>query len=467
MSIIIENLHLKYPDAKEKIFDDLSIKIEPNEKILLVGPSGSGKSTLLNVMGRLIPKVIDIPMKSEVLETTDNGAFVFQDPDSQFTMPTIAEELAFILENRQIPREEMDEQFEAVLRTVGLDVDLNMRIHQLSGGMKQKLAIASTLLQQADTLFLDEPTSMLDAQSARHLWDTIVNVWQDKTVIIVEHRVEFIWDIVDRIVMMNHNGEIIYTGTPEKTLNKHVNLLDEFGIWHPKSWEKAPVFNEIKAQSETVLTIEDMIVTRGKQHIVSIDQLNINTGEWITLEGENGSGKTSILLALMKLIKHEGEVYYKERLIRKTKDYRGKVFPVFQNPELQFMTNNVLHEVSINFERTHDESEAKRIGMELLERFGLAHLKELHPLEISVGQKRRLSVTTAITQTPEIILFDEPTFGLDRNNTFKLLQLFDELVRSGITIIMITHDEEIKNRYPSRRLLIDGESLIEVGENHV
>ena len=146
MSIIIENLHLKYPDAKEKIFDDLSIKIEPNEKILLVGPSGSGKSTLLNVMGKLIPKVIDIPIKHGVLETAENGAFVFQDPDSQFTMPTIVEELAFILENRQVPRDEMDDQFEAVLQTVGLDVDLNMRIHQLSGGMKQKLAIASTLL---------------------------------------------------------------------------------------------------------------------------------------------------------------------------------------------------------------------------------------------------------------------------------------------------------------------------------
>ncbi|MFC3900604.1 ABC transporter ATP-binding protein [Aliicoccus persicus] len=467
MSIIIENLRLKYPDAKEKIFDDLSIKIEQNEKILLVGPSGSGKSTLLNVMGKLIPKVIDIPMKHEVLETAENGAFVFQDPDSQFTMPTIAEELAFILENRNVPRDDMDEQFEAVLQTVGLNVDLNMRIHQLSGGMKQKLAIASTLLQQADTLFLDEPTSMLDAQSARHLWDTIVNVWQDKTVIIVEHRVEFIWDIVDRIVMMNHNGEIIYIGTPEETLNKHINLLDEFGIWHPRSWEKAPVFNKIKEQDETVLTLEDMAVTRGKKQIVHIDKLNINKGEWITLEGENGSGKTSILLSLMKLIKHEGAVYYKDKFIKKTKDYKGKVFPVFQNPELQFMTNNVLNEVSINFERTHEELEAKQIGLELLERFGLEHLKDLHPLEISVGQKRRLSVTTAITQTPEVILFDEPTFGLDRNNTFKLLELFDELVRSGITIIMITHDEEIKKRYPSRRLLIDNKSLIEVGDVHV
>ena len=467
MSIIIENLRLKYPDAKEKIFDDLSIKIEQNEKILLVGPSGSGKSTLLNVMGKLIPKVIDIPMKHEVLETAENGAFVFQDPDSQFTMPTIAEELAFVLENRNVPRDDMDEQFEAVLQTVGLNVDLNMRIHQLSGGMKQKLAIASTLLQQADTLFLDEPTSMLDAQSARHLWDTIVNVWQDKTVVIVEHRVEFIWDIVDRIVMMNHDGEIIYTGTPKETLKQHVNLLDEFGIWHPKSWEKAPVFHKIQAQPETVLTLEDMTVTRGKKQIIYIDKLNICKGDWITLEGENGSGKTSILLSLMKLIKHEGAVYYKDKFIKKTKDYKGKVFPVFQNPELQFMINNVLHEVSINFERTHEELEAKQIGLELLERFGLEHLKDLHPLEISVGQKRRLSVTTAITQTPEVILFDEPTFGLDRNNTFKLLELFDELVRSGITIIMITHDEEIKKRYPSRRLLIDNKSLIEVGDVHV
>lgn len=467
MSIDIKHLHLKFPDAPKKLFDDLSISVKNKEKILLVGPSGSGKSTLLNVMGRLIPNVIDIPMKSEVLETTENGAFVFQDPDSQFTMPTIAEELAFILENMQVPRDEMNEQFKEVLNTVRLDVDIDKPIQELSGGMKQKLAIASALLQRADTLFLDEPTSMLDTDSARHLWDTIVSVWQDKTVVIVEHRVEFIWDIVDRIVLMNHAGEIIYTGTPDETLHQHVELLDEFGVWHPQSWEKAPIFKKQDVIHEPVLTLDDVSISRGKQHVVDIPKQVIHKGEWITLEGDNGSGKTSILLALMKLIKHKGTITFKEKTVKRTKDYRGKVYPVFQNPELQFMTNNVLHEVSINFERTHKESEAKHIAQELLERFGLEHLVELHPLEISVGQKRRLSVATAITQTPEVILFDEPTFGLDRNNTFKLLTLFDELVKSGITIIMITHDEEIKRRYPSRRLIIDNETLVEVGESNV
>lgn len=467
MSIHIKNLHLKFPDSPKKLFDDLSVSVDKNEKILLVGPSGSGKSTLLNVMGRLIPHVIDIPMKSEVLETAMNGAFVFQDPDSQFTMPTIAEELAFILENLQVPKSEMDAQFAQVLHTVGLEVDIEQPINQLSGGMKQKLAIASALLQRADTLFLDEPTSMLDSESAAHLWQTIINVWKDKTVVIVEHRVEHIWDIVDRIVLMNHDGEIIYTGTPDDTLRLHEETLDEYGIWHPLSWEKAPEFSTVTPNDETLLSVEDLLIERGKKQIVNIASLKINKGEWMTLEGVNGSGKTSILLAIMKLLKSKGDIYFNGRKIKKTKDYQGKVYPVFQNPELQFMTNNVLHEVAINFERNHSSEESREIAMKLLVRFGLDHLSELHPIEISVGQKRRLSVATAISQTPEILLFDEPTFGLDRNNTFQVLELFDSLVKDGVTILMITHDEEIKTRYPSRRLRIENQTLVEVGESDV
>lgn len=127
----------------------------------------------------------------------------------------------------------------------------------------------------------------------------------------------------------------------------------------------------------------------------------------------------------------------------------------------------MLDEVSINFERADGEAIAKEKAGLLLEQFGLEHLTHLHPLEISVGQKRRLSVATAMSQTPRVIIFDEPTFGLDRNNTFKLLELFDGLVRSGVTIIMITHDEEIKHRYPSRRIRIESQRLVEVGREHV
>ncbi len=467
MAIEIKDLNLKYPDAEKKLFDDLSLSVKTNEKILLVGPSGSGKSTLLNVMGQLIPHVIDIPMKAAELETSDNGAFVFQDPDSQFTMPTIAEELAFLLENQQVPRREMDARFKEVLHTVGLDVDIDMQINKLSGGMKQKLAIASTLLQGSDTLFLDEPTSMLDSDSARHLWETIVNIWTDKTVVIVEHRVQHIWNVVDRVVLMDHHGAIIFTGTPDTVMKEHVDLLDEYGVWHPESWEKAPVFHASYTKGEVVLDLSDVSVTRGKQPIVNVGDVSIHKGEWITLEGDNGTGKTSLLLSIMKLIQHEGAIYFDERLIKKTKDYKGKVFPVFQNPELQFMTNNVVDEVAINFELVDGEDTARNKALRLLETFGLAHLTELHPLEISVGQKRRLSVATAMSQTPRIIIFDEPTFGLDRNNTFNLLKLFDGLVRDGVTIIMITHDEDIKRRYPSRRLRIESQRLVEIGDSHV
>lgn len=466
MSIVIKDLRLKFPDAKERLFTDLSLDIKTHEKVLLVGPSGSGKSTLINVMGKLIPNTIEIPMKATEI-TSSKGAYVFQDPDSQFTMPTVKEELAFVLENQNIPRKEMDQMFEQVLQTVGLNIESSQPINTLSGGMKQKLAIASALLQDADTLYLDEPTSMLDSESALHLWQTIVNVWRDKTVVIVEHRVEYIWDIVDRVILMNDKGEIVYTGDAATCLKEYRELLDAFGVWHPLSWENAPEFKREEKTGEIILQLHDLEINRGKKEILSVPKLNVSKGEWITLEGENGSGKTSLLLAIMKLIKSQGDIIFLDKKINKTKEYKGKVFPVFQNPELQFMTNSVIEEVQINYELSEKNEVAKEKAMSLLKMFGIEHLQELHPLEISTGQKRRLSVATAMSKVPKVLLFDEPTFGLDQVSTFNLLKIFNTLVNNGVTIIMITHDENIKKRYPSRRLIIDSRLLTIHGDNYV
>ncbi|MCG1008758.1 ATP-binding cassette domain-containing protein [Salinicoccus sp. ID82-1] len=463
MAIAVKNLRLKFPEAQARLFTDLELTIEDKEKVLIVGPSGSGKSTLLNVLGGLIPNVIDVPMKADQLELPNSGAYVFQDPDSQFTMPTVAEELAFIMENRQVEREDMDQRIVQILSTVGLDIDPAAAIHTLSGGMKQKLAIASALLQQADTLFLDEPTSMLDEGSAEHLWETIQQMWDGRTVVIIEHRVENIWDKVDRVILMDDQGRIDRIGPPDEMLENHRDALDAFGVWHPESWHNAPRLPEIKAQSDVLLEARDLVVRRGKRQLLTIDALDIWKGEWITLEGDNGTGKTSLLLALMKLIPSDGDIQFKIKKVKKQKHYNGALYPVFQNPELQFITNTVFDEVFINLELHFDREEAKQKADALIERLGLGKVRHLHPLEISTGQKRRLSVATAAGGIPEIIILDEPTFGLDQRHAFRLLQMLHDMVKSGTTIIMITHDEEIKIRYPSRRLRIEDGTLMEGG----
>ena len=467
MAIEIENLRLKFPETIDRQFNNLNIKINTGEKVLMLGPSGSGKSTLLNILGGNIPRSMDIPFKADVLNVDTGAAYVFQDPDSQFTMPTVVEELAFILENRNVPRRDMDEKIDDALQKVGLNTDLKMPINNLSGGMKQRLAIASALLQGSGTLLLDEPTSMLDEASVGDLWQTLKNVWEDKTVVIVEHRVNEIWDKVDRVILMDEGGELIIDDTPDAIMDNHIGLLNEYGVWHPYSWNYAPVFEKQEPEDKTLIEIKDMTLRRGKETLLHIDNLIIKKGEWLTIEGENGTGKTSLMLALMKLIKTDSTIYVRGEKIRKTKDIAGTVYPVFQNPELQFITNRVYDEVFINLEMHYSQNEAHEKCEALLRRIGLDHVGHLHPLEISTGQKRRLSVATATGGVPEVMIFDEPTFGLDQKLSYELLSMFHERVQEGVTVIMITHDRGITKRYPTRRLILEDNGITEVrGDGH-
>ena len=227
-----KNLRLKYPNGERKIFDNLNIEIKDKEKVLLLGPSGSGKSTLLNVLSGIVPNLIELPMKYDELEIDPHSGVIFQDPDTQFCMPKVYEELAFVLENKQVPHNEMDALIENALASVDLNVTDNTFVNHLSGGMKQKLAIVETILQEANTLFLDEPTAMLDVDATADLWQRLIQLWSDQTVLIVEHKVEHIWEHVDRVILLNYEGQIIADGTPDYILNncEHLPLNLAFGI---------------------------------------------------------------------------------------------------------------------------------------------------------------------------------------------------------------------------------------------
>lgn len=464
----VTNLRLKYPNGHRKIFDDLNLEIKDKEKVLLLGPSGSGKSTLLHVLSGIVPKLIELPMKYDTLEINDNNGVIFQDPDTQFCMPKVYEELAFVLENRQLPRKDMDEAIENALNSVNLNVNETTQINHLSGGMKQKLAIVETILQQADTLFLDEPTAMLDVEATEDLWQRLIDLWQDQTVLIVEHKVEHIWQHVDRVLLMNYEGQIIADGSPEHILQHFEHLLSEYGVWHPKAWNYAPEPKKITPSTQQQLfKFNDGEILRSKKTLFKVDQLSINSGEWITITGKNGTGKTSLLESILQLIKYKGIMTYQNQELRKIKDASQHMYLVYQNPELQFITNSVYEEIFIHYNHL-DSTHADEKTLQILELLNLTNVKNQHPYEISMGQKRRLSVATALSSDADIILLDEPTFGLDSHNTFQLIELFQERVSKGQSIIMVTHDPEIIKRYPTRRWAINNKQLTEIeGEQHV
>lgn len=371
----VTNLRLKYPNGHRKIFDDLNLEIKDKEKVLLLGPSGSGKSTLLHVLSGIVPKLIELPMKYDTLEINDHNGVIFQDPDTQFCMPKVYEELAFVLENRQLPRKDMDEAIENALNSVNLNVNETTQINHLSGGMKQKLAIVETILQQADTLFLDEPTAMLDVEATEDLWQRLIDLWQDQTVLIVEHKVEHIWQHVDRVLLMNYEGQIIADGSPEHILQHFEHLLSEYGVWHPKAWNYAPEPKKITPSTQQQLfKFNDGEILRSKKTLFKVDQLSINSGEWITITGKNGTGKTSLLESILQLIKYKGIMTYQNQELRKIKDASQHMYLVYQNPELQFITNSVYEEIFIHYNHL-DSTHADEKTLQILELLNLTNVK--------------------------------------------------------------------------------------------
>ncbi|MFC7063485.1 ABC transporter ATP-binding protein [Halobacillus seohaensis] len=449
------NMRLKFPGVESLLFKDFSISLNKGEKVLILGPSGSGKSTLLQVLTGLIPNTVDVPMKAEELVIPDSWGFLFQDPDSQFCMPYVDEEIAFVLENLQIPREKMEKYIEYYLQQVGLDIDeIHTKIQMLSGGMKQRLAIASVLALEPEVLFLDEPTAMLDPEGTKRVWDTIKDVGEDKTVVIVEHKIEQIVDFIDRVILLGENGEIIADGSKQEVFDQYKQVLIDQGIWYPNVWEdyvegKRRDIPKIEINEEkSSIHLSHFSGYRGKEKTINVKQADAHPGEWITVLGENGAGKSTLLLALMNLIKTKGTYYVLEQSHKKIKNIADYVTFVFQNPEFQFITNSVYEEVafSLQLEKWGEEEISKRVN-ELLRVYHLEDHQQNHPYQLSIGQKRRLSVAASIVKEQSVLLLDEPTFGQDAKNTFAILEQLEQLRAEGTTIIMVTHDLNIVKHF--------------------
>jgi energy-coupling factor transport system ATP-binding protein len=460
----VERLRLKFPGRDTLLFKDLSITFYEGEKVLLLGPSGCGKSTLLQVLSGLIPHSIDVPMKAERVQLPDNWGYVFQDPDSQFCMPFVDEEIAFALENIGVPREQMKERIEKLLETVGLFVEPHTDIHTLSGGMKQRLALASVLALEPDVLFLDEPTAMIDEEGTESIWRTIKQIAHDKTVIIVEHKIDRILDFVDRIILFNDNGEIIADDKAQTVFSDYKDIIASQGIWYPGVWDEYIAKRQhqrVNVRQEEIIRLQQFQGYRLRDVKIRVEEATVCAGEWIAITGKNGAGKSTLLHALMKLIRTDGtyELYGKDS--KQLKQLHRLIAFVFQNPEFQFVTNSVREEIaySLRLEK-REEAEIEETVEQLLQRFHLQKQQNQHPYQLSMGQKRRLSVAASIVSGQQIFLLDEPTFGQDAKNTFALLELLESYREQGATIMMVTHDENIVKYFATRRWVIEDGQLV-------
>jgi len=478
------NLSIQFYNRSKKVLSDITLSIDKGEKILVLGPSGSGKSTLISALAGIIPEHVEARVSGELFVRSKAGV-MFQEPDSQFCMLRVDEEIAFSLENRSIPRGEMDYMIAELMDIVGLKVDRRALIETLSGGMKQRLALACLLALEPEVLFFDEPTAQLDPAGRKQIFNLLNKISQKtkQTMVFVEHILEGCIEWMDRVILLNESGSIIADGEPEEILLNFNHEMKEAGIWRPKlfpnKWmevvesDSHPLSIKLSKILETdslnsmdenknddfIIRTENVDIGYGKKTIVKDINIDIHKGDWVSIVGENGSGKSTLLKSLVRLepIK-KGKIHFQNRELKKWTDrelYRQAGF-VFQNPEHQFIMDSVFEEIAFGGrQRNWPEEQIHTKTNQLLHEFGLEHYHDAHPFTLSLGQKRRLSVATMLLFDQPLLLLDEPTFGQDEKTASELLKRLKERQEHGTTIVMITHDMDLVNDYSNHVILLN------------
>ncbi|AQQ53324.1 ABC transporter ATP-binding protein [Planococcus lenghuensis] len=417
--ISFENVAFRFPDEERNTLQDLSFEVHPGERLVISGVSGSGKSTLLYLLNRLYPDNCDGVLTGHVQlfgkpaatyapgEICRQTATVLQDPDAQFCMPTVEQELAFTLENLKIGRTEMESTITATLELTGLTPYRHAVIQTLSGGMKQRVALACAIAMQPEVLVLDEPIAHLDPYSAQAFIE-LLDKLQDThgwTVIVVEHRLELWEGFFTRELVLNQDG---------------VLQADR-----PFTAPCSPPFpvKRASALDDIALKAQGVSVSINGIRILQDISLTAAAGEIMVIAGPNGSGKSTLLKALCGIVRIDSG-----KLTGLTAGY------VPQSPEYLFMTQRVADELTYSGCSTAEEI---RI---IADRLGLRSIWDAHPFAVSHGQKRRVATGAMMADKRQVLLMDEPAAGQDAAALLELAALITEQARSGMTVVIVTHD---------------------------
>lgn len=481
----IKDVTYIYDGETLPVWEHLSCRFYKGMVHAINGPSGCGKSSILYLLDGLIPHMYEGTLEGSIrlfgedithmrprLRCRRIG-FVMQNPESQFCTFTVEEELAFGMENLGLDPGEIKTRIEKVLDYVGLNGFEEVDLNHLSGGQKQKIAIASVLAMEPEILLLDEPTANLDVKSRQEIFSLIGMIAKERTttIIIVEHNIEELLSKVDMLYILGRQGDMIAAGKTEDT--KHLLLRDR--PVKPVGLEEGRKKYEEK---ETVLQISNLHfaypVTGSKtaqesssNHILKGLNLEIRKQEFLAILGDNGVGKSTLLKLIFRILKQdEGNIrlYGKPLESCRSQEIYRQMGLVFQNPESQFITNTVFDELMFSLKRVKCITEEKeRRVMEMLLQFDLQKEAEKSPFILSQGQKRRLSVASMLLTEQQILFLDEPTYGQDFENRHELMQDMWQLIRKGITIAMITHDLSLVEQYATRVLEIkDGKTAADL-----
>ena len=489
----------QYDAQAEATLKDISFDIAKGEKVLILGPSGSGKSTLAQCLNGIIPNIhkgqaqgqVRIAgqniFKQSIYDKSQLVSTVLQDPDGQFIGLTVAEDLAFALENDCADQSEMKDKVALWAERLDLTSLLNYRPQDLSGGQKQRVSLAGVLIDESPILLFDEPLANLDPKSGQETIDLIDKIHKEvgATTIIIEHRLEdVLYRPVDRILLVN-DGTLLFNGIPDELLSS--TLLLENGIREPLyvtalrqlgfDTRDAQNLSQLDAldlsdlvlpdrvlkdkrdsSSDSILKVEGLSVSYGDNPAIIDDMsFSLKKGERLAIVGKNGAGKSTLAKALCGFVPSQGQLIYKGRDISQDSiaERSERIGFVLQNPNQMISQTMIFDEVALGLRlRGIEETEVEERVHEVLKTCGLYSFRKWPISALSFGQKKRVTIASILVLKPEIIILDEPTAGQDYKTYTDIMNFLDSLQKQGHTIVMITHDMQLMLEYSDRCLVV-------------
>ena len=514
MKPIIEfkDFSFKYRSQVEPTLRDINLAIYPGEKVLIIGPSGSGKSTLANCLNGLVPfsypgditGTLEIdgvnPKKLGIFGMSKKVGTVLQDTDGQFIGLTVAEDIAFVLENDQVPQDKMFDKVGEIAELVDVATLLHHAPTALSGGQKQRVSMAGVMIDDVDILLFDEPLANLDPATGKRAIDLIDRIQKQKntTIVIIEHRLEdALYRDIDRVVVVG-DGRIVADTTPDKLLAG--SLLKEQGIREPlyitalkyagcevtpeshpqhissmnlqpyvdkvQRWYREKTFQKVENRQEAILEVKHLSFGyEDGDPVLKNIHFTVQKGEMISIVGKNGAGKTTLSNLICGFAKpNEGSIsFHGEDIADWSIKERGeKIGLVMQNPNQMISKPMIFEEVALGLAvRGVSEDEINERVNATLKICGLYPFRNWPVSALSFGQKKRVTIASILVMNPEVLILDEPTAGQDYRHYTEIMEFLKEINRDyGITIVMITHDMHLMLEYTDRTIVIaDGEML--------
>ncbi|WP_434763691.1 ABC transporter ATP-binding protein [Vibrio fortis] len=512
MTIEFSNFSFRYESLDKPTLKNINLRIEKGEKIVIIGPSGSGKSTLGQCLNGLIPHAIkgETTGKLEIAgqdsasfsmhDFTEQVGTVLQDTDSQFVGLSIGEDIAFALENQLMSSIDMYPLVKSTAKMVDLADMLDRSPHDLSGGQKQRVSLAGILVDEVDTLLFDEPLASLDPKTGKATIEIIDQLHREtnKTVIIIEHRLEDVLHRhVDRVILMDQ-GEIISDSTPDEQLAS--GLLEKHGIREPlylsalkaaqvplsakdtlsdlkslnykafrptvQGWFNQRPPAQAEKQYTPLLEVHGLTYSYdGEKNALEDVSFKIGQGEFVSILGKNGSGKSTITKLIMGVIEADsGSAYLNGEDLSTLSIFERsqKVGVVMQNPNHMISHHMIFDEVAFGLRnRGIDEATIKEKVESVLELCGLSKFRHWPIEALSYGQKKRVTIAAILVLEPELLILDEPTAGQDYRNYTSMLAFIQKLNKElGITVVIISHDMHLVLEYTTRSIVIADSKLI-------